>query len=38
MLFASLRSKLLCLPGNQDAASIPGKTCDKKERQIQMYI
>jgi hypothetical protein len=40
MLFTSLRGELLCLPGNRDASNIPGKTCDKKEKQKQkqMYI
>jgi hypothetical protein len=38
MLFTSLRSEPLYLPGNRDASSIPGKTCDKKEKQKQMYI
>jgi hypothetical protein len=36
MLFTSLRGELLCLPGNRDAFSIPGNTCDKKEKQKQM--
>jgi hypothetical protein len=38
MLFTSLRGELLYLPGNRDASSISGKTCDKKEKQKQMYI
>jgi hypothetical protein len=38
MLFTSLRGELLCLPGNRDASSIPEKTCDKKEKQKQIYI
>jgi hypothetical protein len=38
MLFTYLRGELLCLPGNRDASSIPGKTCGKKEKQKQMYI
>jgi hypothetical protein len=39
MLFTSLlRGELLCLPGNRDASNIPGNTCDKKEKQKQMYI
>jgi hypothetical protein len=38
MLFTSLRGELLYLPGHRDASSIPGKTCDKKEKQKQMYI